>query len=158
MDEIEYGWVKEVPKTQTILSYVMNNYWETNYKASQGGKSVFRYSVFPHSGFDPVQSEKWGVECHQPLISISADSSVPVYQPLFFLDNDKVIISSMKALKTGGVLLILYNPGNEDEIFHLKWPEKYKSISLSDPFGNTAEQVENEIEIKARGIINIVIK
>jgi len=158
MDEIEYGWVKEVPKTQTILSYVMNNYWETNYKASQGGKSVFRYSVFPHSGFDPVQSEKWGVECHQPLISIAADSSAPVYQPLFFLDNEKVIISSMKALKTGGVLVILYNPGNVDEIFHLKLPEKYKTISLSDPFGNTGEQLENEIEIKARGIINLVIK
>ena len=53
----------------------------------------------------------------------------------FNIDNKNVIVSSMKKLQTGGVLLNLYNPGNKDEIFNLKWPEKYPSLYLSDPFG-----------------------
>jgi hypothetical protein len=158
MDEIEYGWVHEVPRTQTILSYVMNNYWETNYKASQEGKVVFRYTVFPHSEFDPIQSEKWGVECHQSLIAVPASKSDPVYQPQFVIDNKNVIVSSVKKLQTGGVLLNLYNPGNKDEIFNLKWPEKYSRLYLSDPFGKIKEPLENEIEIPARDIKNLVVK
>ena len=38
--------------TQTFYSYVMNNYWETNYKASQEGMTTFRYSIMPHRQFD----------------------------------------------------------------------------------------------------------
>lgn len=38
-------WLKEVEPSQTVYSYVMNNYWHTNYKASQEGPVVFRYSL-----------------------------------------------------------------------------------------------------------------
>ncbi len=31
------------PKSSTLFSYVMNNYWHTNYRAGQGGTFVFRY-------------------------------------------------------------------------------------------------------------------
>jgi alpha-mannosidase len=33
------------PKSGTIFSYAMNNYWHTNYRAGQGGDFVFRYAV-----------------------------------------------------------------------------------------------------------------
>lgn len=33
------------PKSATIFSYVMNNYWHTNYRAGQGGDFEFRYAV-----------------------------------------------------------------------------------------------------------------
>ncbi|HEX4232338.1 MAG TPA: polysaccharide lyase family protein [Bryobacteraceae bacterium] len=33
------------PKTGTLFSYVMNNYWHTNYRAGQGGDFTFRYTV-----------------------------------------------------------------------------------------------------------------
>ena len=33
------------PKTATIFSYVMNNYWHTNYRAGQGGDFTFRYAL-----------------------------------------------------------------------------------------------------------------
>ncbi|MDR3723065.1 MAG: polysaccharide lyase family protein [Terracidiphilus sp.] len=31
-------------RTGTIFSYVMNNYWDTNYRAGQGGRFTFRYA------------------------------------------------------------------------------------------------------------------
>ncbi len=33
------------PKTGTIFSYAMNNYWHTNYRAGQGGEFTFRYAL-----------------------------------------------------------------------------------------------------------------
>lgn len=33
------------PKSATIFSYVMNNYWHTNYRAGQSGDFEFRYAV-----------------------------------------------------------------------------------------------------------------
>lgn len=33
------------PTNGSIFSYVMNNYWDTNYRASQGGDFVFRYAL-----------------------------------------------------------------------------------------------------------------
>ena len=32
-------------KRAHVFAYVMNNYWYTNYKASQGGRQVFRFSL-----------------------------------------------------------------------------------------------------------------
>jgi hypothetical protein len=33
------------PASGTLFSYVMNNYWDTNYRAGQGGDFVFRYAI-----------------------------------------------------------------------------------------------------------------
>jgi hypothetical protein len=38
------------PKTSTMFSYVMNNYWDTNYRAGQGGAFTFRYVLTPPAG------------------------------------------------------------------------------------------------------------
>jgi alpha-mannosidase len=37
-------------KRAHVFAYVMNNYWYTNYKASQGGKQVFRFSLTSSRG------------------------------------------------------------------------------------------------------------
>ena len=39
------------PHRGTIFSYVMNNYWHTNYVAGQGGDFTFRYVLT--SGEEP---------------------------------------------------------------------------------------------------------
>ena len=39
-------WPRELAlKRAHVFAYVMNNYWDTNYKASQGGRHVFRFSL-----------------------------------------------------------------------------------------------------------------
>ncbi len=45
--EINRGkWLGEFhPKSSTIFSYAMNNYWHTNYRAGQGGDFTFRYAI-----------------------------------------------------------------------------------------------------------------
>ncbi|MDH4043042.1 MAG: hypothetical protein OEW06_01165, partial [Gemmatimonadota bacterium] len=46
-DPIVTGWRTQVQPSGTVWSYVMNNYWETNYRAGQQGRVAFRYVVAP---------------------------------------------------------------------------------------------------------------
>ncbi|HWA96013.1 MAG TPA: polysaccharide lyase family protein [Terracidiphilus sp.] len=41
------------PKSSTIFSWLMNNYWATNFPASQGGEFTFRYAITSTKSFDP---------------------------------------------------------------------------------------------------------
>ena len=51
----------------TIFSYVMNNYWSTNYDASQGGHTRLRYVVTSAASTNPVALSRMGWEEATPL-------------------------------------------------------------------------------------------
>jgi hypothetical protein len=45
-------WQKHVdPSATTLLSWTMNNYWHTNYRATQEGRVAFRYAIRPHEKY-----------------------------------------------------------------------------------------------------------
>ncbi len=48
--ELKNGW---------LFSYVMNNYWFTNYKADQGGQMAFSYSITTQAATD-AQAARFG--------------------------------------------------------------------------------------------------
>jgi len=50
-----------------IFSYVMNNYWDTNYRAGQGGHFQFRYVITSAPATDAAQLSQMGWEEMTPL-------------------------------------------------------------------------------------------
>lgn len=61
-------WPTEFGKrTGTIFSYVMNNYWFTNYRAGQGGHFQFRYVVTSAPSTDATGLSRMGWEEMTPL-------------------------------------------------------------------------------------------
>ncbi|MDZ7318821.1 MAG: hypothetical protein ONB11_06680, partial [candidate division KSB1 bacterium] len=56
------GWLRTLEPSPTVYSYIMNNYWETNYKAEQPGITRLRYSLIPHGTFDQPLTERIGIE------------------------------------------------------------------------------------------------
>ncbi|MGB9146179.1 MAG: polysaccharide lyase family protein [Acidobacteriaceae bacterium] len=50
-----------------IYSYVMNNYWHTNYRAEQGGHFRFRYVITSAAQTDPAALSRMGWEEATPL-------------------------------------------------------------------------------------------
>jgi alpha-mannosidase len=56
-------------RTGTIFSYVMNNYWDTNYRAEQGGYFHFHYVVTSASSIDPPALSRMGWNEITPLES-----------------------------------------------------------------------------------------
>jgi len=91
-------WLKALDlQNAWVFSYAMNNYWMTNFKASQEGRVEFRYSLtsLPPGAADPdrVASSRFGWEVHTPLtaawlpaknkgeFTTAAESFISVDQP-----------------------------------------------------------------------------
>jgi alpha-mannosidase len=68
-DAIVTGWLERAEPSATLFSYVMNNYWETNYRAAQDGEVEFRYSLMAHGPFQEADAQRFGLEHARPLVS-----------------------------------------------------------------------------------------
>lgn len=68
-------WPEEFhPKTSTIFSYAMNNYWHTNYRAGQGGTFTFRYVMTSAEHLDPASLTRLGWEIMEaPAVDVVAN-------------------------------------------------------------------------------------
>ncbi|MBE0535636.1 MAG: hypothetical protein IH624_08195, partial [Phycisphaerae bacterium] len=103
------GWIKELEPSMTFYSYVMNNYWETNYKASQSGEHVFRYAVRPHGGHDSAAATRFGMERSCPLLAVPAKSSART-PGKWAVRGDGVVCTALKPSDDGKAMIMrLYN-------------------------------------------------
>lgn len=134
----EQPWMKTIQPSSTIYSYVMNNYWHTNYKADQEGPVTFTYSIVPHAAFNAVDAAKFGTELRQPLIASAAAASAP-RPSLLHLSSPNVLISSIKPMPDGGWLAYLYNPTDKIQRVAVIWNNgSAASVHSSDPAGRIA--------------------
>jgi len=68
-DPVVTGWVEEAESSATLFSYVMNNYWETNYRAAQDDEVEFRYALRAHGPFDEDEADRFALEEARPLVA-----------------------------------------------------------------------------------------
>lgn len=54
------------PKSATLFSYAMNNYWHTNYRAAQGGEFTFRYVLTSAAKLDAAALTRLALESMRP--------------------------------------------------------------------------------------------
>jgi hypothetical protein len=137
-DMIKGNWPKDLALTGSrIFSYVLNNYWNTNYKASQGGKISFRYSFTSNSEIKKEDAYRFGWEIRQPLyghrISFQdfREPKVPYLQKsqshLAKIDCEQVAITTIKKAKwEKGWILRLQEIAGENQTAKIEIP--YKSI------------------------------
>lgn len=115
-------WKKNTTLSNTFYSYVMNNYWHTNFKADQEGEVTFRYSIFPHNAFNESEATKRGIETNQPLIVSAAAEDSAELKSLFTIENKNIILSTIKpSVDKKGIMLRLYNASGESQKPRLTW-------------------------------------
>jgi len=97
----------------TIFAYILNNYWWTNYKASQGGKLRFDFKVTSYKGsIDNVSSTKFGWSSFNPPLAYISKSSMnflnilnarvnPKKGQLLEIDKDNINILAVKKAEDG---------------------------------------------------------
>ena len=116
------SWKERAGRGGRIYSYVMNNYWHTNYKADQEGEAVFRYAVTPHGAFDPAEAERAGIGVSQPLIPAPPGEGLTPGTSLLTVEPSSVIATSLKPASEGkGWILHLYNAGGGETEVRLTW-------------------------------------
>ena len=78
-DIVRADWPAEFkPKSSTIFSWLMNNYWGTNFPAWQGGDFTFRYAITSSAQFDPAAATRFGWNALTPLERDDVSSSLEV--------------------------------------------------------------------------------
>lgn len=95
-DAVSFGWLRKSLNNGAIYSYVMNNYWETNYKADQPGITEFRYSLFPHNGYSVARNMKESMNVMQPLLVLKTKKEFKLPSQILNLSNPNIIIESIK--------------------------------------------------------------
>ena len=111
-DIVRGTWPKEFrPRSSALFSYVMNNYWNTNYVAAQGGEFTFRYVLTSARTLDQTALARMGWEETTPLErtlvksqdqTYPARKTLPAAQASFLgVDNPSVLLSAWKQSEDG---------------------------------------------------------
>jgi len=120
-DIVRGEWPTEFkPKTSAIFSWLMNNYWGTNFPAWQGGDFTFRYAITSDAKFNPPSLARFGLEVLTPLerddVPGSKDSSLLPTQEASLLEvsNPGVTLLTWKRAEDGdGTILRLQDTSGE---------------------------------------------
>ncbi|NLX94836.1 MAG: hypothetical protein GXY83_01535 [Rhodopirellula sp.] len=151
------GWIRRVDRSQTLYSYVMNNYWETNYKASQGGSATFRYAILPHGGFDQAAAARFGIQQSQPLLVVPVNPDAPAVRPLLTVEPSGVLVTSLKPSMDGkAIMLRLFNAGGAAEQVKLKWSEPVPArVARSSPREEAGTELSAPLELSSLEIVTL---
>ncbi|MBN1419811.1 MAG: hypothetical protein JXP34_13610 [Planctomycetes bacterium] len=150
-------WVDRIEPSATILSYVMNNYWETNYKADNEGGARFAYSIRPHGGFDAAAASRFGIERSQPLIAVPAPAKAAARGSLLRVIPDEVIVSSIAPSEDGAAWIVrLFNVSDRPARARIEWSAPApEDVRMSNPFEDEGEPIEGPIEMPGYGIVTL---
>ncbi len=121
------------PKSATIFSYAMNNYWHTNYYRVQGGNYTFRYVLTSANQLSPARLARLGREAMTPLEVrqlISNDKYGNPPRPLspapasfLQIDSPNVVVEDWKRAEDGnGTIMRLLEVGGQADTVRLTFP------------------------------------
>lgn len=144
-DPIVAGWVEHLETSGTFLSYVMNNYWETNYRAAQDGAHEFRYALKPHGQADAAEVDRWAREVAQPLIVAVAPLDTPRREPPVTVEATRAVVTRLETLSDGASFLVrVFNPGDRPDSVTVRGRADAR-VGRSDPWGTAVEPVSSPI-------------
>jgi hypothetical protein len=150
-----------------LYAYVFNNYWHTNYKASQGGDIRCAFSVrLSDAPFDPLAATHFGwarvldmTPGRTGAVAIDRHSG-PAKQSFVSLDKGPVVLSELLPVGSG-VMARLYNPThNAAQTSITIRGIKPKSVLATDLIGQNGIPLDKDgkVIVRARGIATLVFE
>jgi hypothetical protein len=118
------------PASSAIFSWVMSNYWDTNYASSQGGNFSFRYRITSAKGFDGAKLTRMGWEAMTPLESDIAGPWSPAHAVA-------KAAASFLSVRSDNVVAISWQLGSEGNGSMLRLEEiagKPEQVQVGSPF------------------------
>ncbi len=121
-----------------LLSYVMTNYWHTNYRRQQGGELTFRYAIRAcDGGLDKVGAFRFGCEVGTPLVAQvvrGRGGTMPKTRSWFSVEPDNVMLAALKRAEDGaGWIIRLVELGVGDCTARLTLPPGRWAAVATDP-------------------------
>ncbi len=149
-------WKTTGAPTATWFSYIMNNYWHTNYKADQDGISHYRYVLKPHGMFSYSETEKAATTFTQPLYAFPVKEDAQLTAGLFELSNNRIVVTSVTPQPDGSFVIRLYNPEAAVQQTKFSWKNVKPSQVLILKTGKAVAADEN-FEMAGMGVTELKI-
>ena len=123
----------------------------------QDGPTTFRYSLLPHKQYDPAATQRFGIECSQPLVTAPARGPAPSGRSLLKLSTPEVILASIKPSNDGEAWIVrLFGPSRKDNRVALQWgAEQPKATWISSVAEERGEPVTGPIDVPGFGIVTL---
>lgn len=150
-------WKKEANPTSTWFSYVMNNYWHTNFKIDQEGINRSKYVLRPHGMFSYSETEKRGTEFTQPLIGLPVTETASFNSGLFELNNNRIVVTSITPQHDGSFIIRLFNPEPTAEQTNFIW-KSLQPIAVIDLISGEKLFTTQEIKLAGMGVMEYKIE
>ena len=172
-DIVRGNWPEEFrPASATIFSWIMNNYWQTNFVAGQGGKFSFRYVLLSGREFSPSKLTRIGWEAMTPLESSevapfsTGPGILPADQASFLtVDQPDVVLVTWKPAEEGegSILRLVETAGRARKVrlssSQLSFTEAWRCSALEENEAPaTVSQGSVVVEIKAFEILTLRVK
>jgi alpha-mannosidase len=153
------GWIKKLEPTTTLYSYVMNNYWETNYKASQSGEHTFRYYIRPHKKYKAGEATRFAVGKGQPLLAVPCERDQESRKSMLSIRPLDVVATALKPADEGeGLVLRLFNASDKKERARVELSDSLPgTIRLSDLKEQPLSPVGRSIDMAPWEIVTLRI-
>jgi len=132
-------------KNPLLLAWPMNNYWETNFRASQPGSIELNYGLLIHGEFDPVEICHEGYPYTRPVHThLATDYPAPGSGSFLKINDPGVELQYIKNAENGeGVILSMINLNETTTEMQLSFPgEEILSAWLCSPTGQNMEQLD----------------
>jgi hypothetical protein len=154
----ETPWIEKLAPSQTFFSYVMNNYWHTNYKADQEGPTLFRYALRPHrGGFRAIEAAKFGIEQSQPLLTAVAPHAAAQSVPSRLKVEGEGLIATLKPSDDRKALIVrLFAAGGESTKARIAWADPQPTrVRLSNLAEEPLGDCDGTVALPAFGIATV---
>ncbi len=141
-------WIDEINFDGTIYSYIMNNYWFTNFKAMQGGNYIFRYYI-GSGNIAQEEARKFGEGCLKPLTPIKLNKNKNGFlggEKFSFIkiENENVkLVTFKKSEDCRGYIIRLRETMGKNANVKIELPFKFKEIYLCDIVENEKIKMNN---------------
>ncbi len=129
-DLVRGAWRRSIVPDGTLFAYAMNNYWHTNYAASQGGAATFRFRLSLLAPGDLTEPVRRGWAACDPLYvspSYSNETPGPLIakdRALFYADKNVMIVGAKPADDGDGVIVKLLDVAGQARAVGV-WPAAY---------------------------------
>lgn len=148
-------WKTKGEPTSTWFSYVMNNYWHTNYKADQDGISHYHYALKIHGATNQNEIERTAFEFSEPMVAFPCSENESFGKEMFELTNNKIVVTSVTPSKKGFVVR-LFNPESSQQQTRFLW----KSVKPAQVINRSNQRIithKNDVELNAMAVTEIEI-
>ncbi|MFC1596851.1 glycoside hydrolase family 38 C-terminal domain-containing protein [Planctomycetota bacterium] len=149
-------WRKTIKPTQKLISWAMNNHWDTNYRAYQEGPVVFRYVLRPHRhACNDAQASRFATNFSQPLIAVPGRGIKPNATPLVQVEPSDVLVTGLKPSDDGKALIArLLNSTDQAIDAKLTWSQPV-TLHLSDTSEQPKQRIAGHVQVPPRTLITL---